>query len=67
MTATERVRRGDEEEWEDFYVDELDSDDDAFDRMIMGRSGARIGPEVVRQSNGKKRSSKKALKWLGLA
>ena len=67
MTATERVRRGDEEEWEDFYVDEQDSDDDAFDRMIMGRSGARIAPEVVRQSNVKKRSSKKALKWLGLA
>lgn len=71
-TASERFgreRRYDEETqaWEDFYVGEIDSDDDAFDRMIMGRSGARIIPDVMRQLNGKKRSSKKALKWLGLA
>lgn len=68
-TATERVRkeRKNDEEWEDFYVGEVDSEDDAFDRMIMGRSGARIVPEVVKQVTGKKSGSKKALKWLGLA
>jgi hypothetical protein len=65
-TASERGRR-DDKAWENFYVGEEDSDDDAFDRMIMGRAGARIVPEVLKPNAGKKRSSKKALKWLGLA
>jgi hypothetical protein len=65
-TASERGRREDKA-WENFYVGEEDSDDDAFDRMIMGRAGARIVPEVLKPNAGKKRSSKKALKWLGLA
>jgi hypothetical protein len=69
-TATEKVRRDDrdlERAWEDFYIGEVDSEDDAYDRMVMGRAGARIVPEVMKHMHGKKRSSKKALKWLGLA
>lgn len=66
-TATERVRREVDKAWEDFYIGEVDSEDDEYDRMVMGRSGARIVPEPIRSMQGKKRSSKKALKWLGLA
>jgi hypothetical protein len=72
-TNSERVRREDtriEKEWENFYIGEEDSEDDDYDRMVMGRSMARIVPEVkVVTSEGKmpKRSTKKALKWLGLA
>jgi hypothetical protein len=69
-TVTERARMDERElerAWEDFYIGEVDSEDDAYDRMVMGRSGARIVPEVVRNVQGKKRSSKKALQWLGLA
>jgi hypothetical protein len=66
-TGSERARRErrNDEGWGNFYIGEEDSEDDAYDRMIMGRSGARIVPEV--KQAGKKRSSKKALKWLGLA
>ena len=66
-TATERGRREVDKAWEDFYIGEVDSDDDEYDRMVMGRAGARIVPEPIRNMQGKKRSSKKALKWLGLA
>lgn len=67
-TATERGRREVvDKAWEDFYIGEVDSEDDEYDRMVMGRAGARIVPEPVRNMQGKKRSSKKALKWLGLA
>ena len=67
-TGSERARRKNDEAWENFYIGEEDSDDDAYDRMIMGRAGARIVPEVIKkEAQGKKRSSKKALKWLGLA
>ena len=66
-TATERGRREVDKAWEDFYIGEVDSEDDEYDRMVMGRSGARIVPEPIRSMQGKKRSSKKALKWLGLA
>ncbi|KAF8864331.1 hypothetical protein BDZ45DRAFT_34762 [Acephala macrosclerotiorum] len=64
-TASEKERRMDRE-WENFYIGDEDSEDDAFDRMIMGRAGQRIVPEpeigqVV------KRDKRKALKWLGLA
>jgi hypothetical protein len=63
-TASERVRREDRE-WENFYIGEEDSDDDAYDRMILGRGFAKIVPEVKKP--GQKRNTKKALKWLGLA
>lgn len=66
-TATGRERREVDKAWEDFYIGEVDSEDDDFDRMVMGRAGARIVPEPIRNMQGKKRSSKKALKWLGLA
>lgn len=72
-TASERVRREDarvEKEWEHFYIGEEDSEDDDYDRMVMGRALAKIVPEVrMVTSEGKvpKRSTKKALKWLGLA
>jgi hypothetical protein len=66
-TATERGRREVDRAWEDFYIGEVDSEDDEYDRMVMGRAGARIVPEPIRNIQGKKRSSKKALKWLGLA
>lgn len=72
-TASERVRREDarvEREWENFYIGEEDSEDDDYDRMVLGRSMARIVPEVrIVTSDGMvpKRSTKKALKWLGLA
>lgn len=66
-TGSEKVRRQrrNDEQWENFYIGEEDSEDDAYDRMIMGRSGASIMPTTP--TAGKKRSSKKALKWLGLA
>jgi len=53
---------------ENFYLEEEDSEDDDWDRMIMGRSGAKPPPKAP---EGKKGlvvgSKKKALKWLGLA
>ena len=53
---------------ENFYLEEEDSDDDDWDRMIMGRSGAKPPQKA---SEGKRGivigSKKKALKWLGLA
>lgn len=63
-TRTERGRREDAE-WDSFKVEEDDSEDDAYDRMILGRYHARIVPEV--RVVGQKRNTKKALKWLGLA
>lgn len=72
-TNSERVRREDariEKDWENFYIGDEDSEDDDYDRMVMGRAGARIVPEVRKvMPDGKepKRSTKKALKWLGLA
>lgn len=70
-TASEKVRR-DDREWENFYIAEEDSDDDEFDKMILGRGFAKITPEVKKVGgptgpNGQKRGTKKALKWLGLA
>jgi hypothetical protein len=59
-----------DKDWENFYIGEDDSDDDEFDRMIMGRQMARIVPEVRKLSpDGVQvpRNKKKALKWLGLA
>jgi hypothetical protein len=69
-TDSGRRRREDarvEREWEntEWYIGEVDSDDDDYDRMVMGRAMARIVPEVVKDP--KKRSTKKALQWLGLA
>ena len=72
-TTTERFRREEarsEKEWENFYVGEVDSEDDDYDRMVLGRSLASIVPEVtVIMQDGKpaKRSTQKALKCLGLA
>lgn len=63
-TASERGRR-DDKEWENFYIAEEDSEDDDYDKMILGRAMARIVPEVKKA--GQKRNTKKALKWLGLA
>jgi hypothetical protein len=66
-TGSERVRRErkNDEAWDNFYISEEDSADDAYDRMIMGRSGVKIVANKLAPE--KKRSSKKALKWLGLA
>ena len=72
-TNSERFKREEariEREWENFYIGEEDSEDDDYDRMMLGRSLARIVPEVkVVASDGQtpRRSTKKALKWLGLA
>jgi len=70
-TASEMDRREDrgriDKEWENFYIGEDDSEDDEYDRMIMGRALAKIVPEVRRPELEKKRNTKKALKWLGLA
>jgi hypothetical protein len=68
-TASGKGRK-EEAEWENFYIGEDDSEDDEYDRMIMGRSMAKIVPEVRKQFGAAgvpKRSTKKALKWLGLA
>jgi hypothetical protein len=72
-TASERGRREEariEKDWENFYIGEEDSEDDDYDRMILGREMAKIVPEVRKvypEGKAPKRSTKKALKWLGLA
>ncbi|CAG8959967.1 hypothetical protein HYFRA_00012684 [Hymenoscyphus fraxineus] len=54
--------------WETFYISDVDSEDDEFDRMILGRKHARIVPEVRKEEGeAKKRDKSKALKFLGLA
>lgn len=71
-TGTERSRKkvvagaSAESEWDNFYIEDDDSEDDEYDKMIMGRSMARIAPEV-KNPDAKARDKKKALKWLGLA
>ncbi|KAE9372141.1 hypothetical protein N431DRAFT_375098 [Stipitochalara longipes BDJ] len=60
-----RVEKGSEDEWNNFYIGDDDSDDDEYDKMILGRAMAKIVPEVTATSP--KRDKKKALKWLGLA
>ena len=72
-TATERSRRRVrklERDWENFYIGSEDEDDDDYDRMVMGRRGARIVP-FERPSSGEfvkqQPPTKKALRWLGLA
>jgi hypothetical protein len=60
--------RREEREWDNFYIAEEDSDDDAYDKMTLGREFARILPEVRKPVGaGNRRPTKKALKWLGLA
>lgn len=51
-TASEKVRREDRE-WENFYIAEEDSDDDEYDKMILGRGFATIVPEARRKEFGK--------------
>ncbi|KAG9235022.1 hypothetical protein BJ875DRAFT_483635 [Amylocarpus encephaloides] len=61
--------------WENFYVGDEDSDDDEYDKMILGRKHAKIVPEVIKTGPnargmdgiGGKKNRHKALKWLGLA
>ena len=68
-TASEPVRRL-AREWENFYIGDEDSEDDDYDRMVLGRAMARIVPErmeLLPDGSVPKRSTKKALKWLGLA
>lgn len=67
-TRTERGRknargdeRGAENEWDSFYIGDDDSEDDEFDKMILGRA------MEVKAAVAPKRDKKKALKWLGLA
>lgn len=62
-TVSERGRREDKE-WENFYIADEDSEDDDFDKMILGREFKMIRPEATVV---KKRNTKKALKWLGLS
>ncbi|KAH8820436.1 hypothetical protein F5884DRAFT_49259 [Xylogone sp. PMI_703] len=73
-TASERIRREEarerqlEKDWENFYLGE-DSDDD-YDRMVMGRSGGVVLPDLrkkARLEEMTKVGGKKAFKWLGLA
>ncbi|KAH7413117.1 hypothetical protein BKA64DRAFT_703229 [Cadophora sp. MPI-SDFR-AT-0126] len=64
-TASERERKRGDKEWENFYIAEDDSEDDEYDKMILGRGMQRIVPEV--RKVGQKANTKKALKWLGLA
>jgi hypothetical protein len=47
-TASERGRREDRE-WENFYIAEEDSEDDEYDKMILGRGFAKIVPEGRRK------------------
>jgi hypothetical protein len=66
-------------DWESFYIGEDDSEDDEYDRMIMGRQGAKTVLEPKRRFGGEMGelmggagvgrlgNKKKALKWLGLA
>jgi len=63
-TKSELERRA-ANDWENFYIGEEDSEDDAYDKMIMGRSMAKIVPDVRKRDV--KRDKKKALRWLGLA
>jgi hypothetical protein len=68
-TTSEGVRRKKmelEKEWENFYIGDEDSEDDDWDRMVLGRQLAKIVPEfpVVDRKIGNKQ---KALKWLGLS
>ncbi|KAE8449241.1 hypothetical protein EG329_008408 [Mollisiaceae sp. DMI_Dod_QoI] len=65
-TNSEKERRRDRE-WENFYIGDEDSEDDEYDRMIMGRAGQRIMPEPEVEMKTQKRDKRKALKWLGLA
>ncbi|KAH6670130.1 hypothetical protein B0J14DRAFT_111888 [Halenospora varia] len=62
---------GDTGDWDNFYIGDEDSDDDEFDKMILGRAHAKIVPEVRTVGAGKgvqpERNKRKALKWLGLA
>ncbi|PVH77859.1 hypothetical protein DL98DRAFT_517174 [Cadophora sp. DSE1049] len=64
-TTSERERKRGDKEWENFYIAEDDSEDDEYDKMILGRGMQRIVPEV--RKVGQKANTKKALKWLGLA
>ncbi|KAL2066230.1 hypothetical protein VTL71DRAFT_2301 [Oculimacula yallundae] len=64
-TGSERERKQGDKEWENFYIEDDDSEDDAYDKMILGRQMQRIVPEVKKP--GQKANTKKALKWLGLA
>jgi hypothetical protein len=70
-TGTERGRRrerggrigaGAESEWDTFPIgdEDGDSEDDEFDKMILGRAMAKIVPEV--RATAPKRDKKKALK-----
>ncbi|XMA10764.1 hypothetical protein WAI453_003555 [Rhynchosporium graminicola] len=64
-SASDRERKKGDKEWENFYIEDDDSDDDAYDKMILGRGMQKITPEVKKP--GQKANTKKALKWLGLA
>ncbi len=67
--ASTKTRRSERDRigWENFYIGEEDSEDDEFDRMILGRGLARIVPEVRNGGVLLQKDKKKALKWLGLA
>lgn len=80
MGAGDKIKANKEDDWENFYIGEDDSEDDEFDRMIMGRQMARIVPEVMGKGGRggagldgggvgmqAPRNKKKALRWLGLA
>ena len=76
-TNSEAERREKEDkDWENFYIADEDSEDDAYDRMVMGRAGARLmgtmgigekAGKALGASEMKNGNSRKALKWLGLA
>ncbi|PQE22798.1 gastric mucin protein [Rutstroemia sp. NJR-2017a BBW] len=54
---------------DEILMAEMDSDDDAYDRMVMGRHGCSslMLPRVRGAGMGRRGNSRKALKWLGLA
>ncbi|KAG9241451.1 hypothetical protein BJ878DRAFT_466366 [Calycina marina] len=72
-TVTSRKRREREDGGdggENFYVGEEDSEEDDYDRMVLGRAGARpVGRARVggKGTGTGTASKKKALRWLGLA
>ncbi|RDL38492.1 uncharacterized protein BP5553_02832 [Venustampulla echinocandica] len=67
-TPTIRRERENRKKWDNFYVGDEDSDDDEFDKMILGRKHAKIVPEMRMAGPApQKKNMQKALKWLGVS
>lgn len=67
-TPTIRRERENRKKWDNFYIGDDDSDDDEFDKMILGRKHARIVPEMrVAGLATPTKNMQKALRWLGVS